>query len=115
VSRMVEFTERYDGARSRRVLAGEGLVTPVREVEVNGERLQPKRDRLALDHPWVLARPELFRCCVMVGDRFDTPGRHRRMLAQAERALTGTTTTRIADRSRPLVLPRPQPHRPVLG
>ena len=42
-------------------MAGEFRVTPVRVFDVDGERLQPGRDRFSPDHAFVVARPELFK------------------------------------------------------
>jgi hypothetical protein len=50
--------------RQRRVMAGEGLVTPRKRLtlEQNGlaETLIPRRDRLAVDHEFVARHPEWF-------------------------------------------------------
>jgi hypothetical protein len=42
---------------------GERLVTPVRAITVDGERIEPVRARFAPAHPWVRQRPECFRPC----------------------------------------------------
>jgi hypothetical protein len=77
-----------DGGRRRRnVLAGEGLVTPVRPLELRedgrDEVLEPGRARLALDHWAVKERPELFQIA-MSGDRMAAT-RLRELLVVAER------------------------------
>jgi hypothetical protein len=69
-----------------RSVEGEGMVEPVREFTVNGERLRPGRSRLSPEHPWVRAMPELFRPA-MRGDRA-TAARMRSLYRAAERALT---------------------------
>lgn len=47
--------------RARRVLAGEGMVTPVRTISLGGsDRLEPGITRLAVDHDLVRKQPELF-------------------------------------------------------
>jgi hypothetical protein len=62
-----------DGGRRRRnVVAGEGLVTPRKPLELRedgrDELLQPGRSRLSPDHWAVKERPELFQIA-MSGDR----------------------------------------------
>jgi hypothetical protein len=49
------------GPRRRRVIAGEGMVTPTKPLIFGHERLWPGRARLALDHELVRRRPEAFR------------------------------------------------------
>jgi hypothetical protein len=77
-----------DGGRRRRnVLAGEGLVTPIRPLELRedgrDEVLEPGRARLAPDHWAVKERPELFHIA-MSGDRMAAT-RLRELLVRAER------------------------------
>jgi hypothetical protein len=76
-----------DGRRPRRVLAGEGMVTPVKPLVLNegdgDERLYPGRDRLAPDHAAVRARPEHFRPA-MKGDKV-TADHLLKLLGRAER------------------------------
>jgi hypothetical protein len=45
----------------RRVIAGEGMVTPTKPLIYGNERLWPGRSRLALVHELVSQRPEDFR------------------------------------------------------
>jgi hypothetical protein len=80
----VEVAGRGD-RRRRNVLAGEGLVTPLRPLELRedgrDEVLQPGRARLAPEHWAVRARPELFYPA-MKGDRA-TATRLRALLVRA--------------------------------
>lgn len=50
------------GRRQKR-RAGEGMVTPTKPIAIDGEVLEPGRDRLSPDHEWVALRPDLFRAC----------------------------------------------------
>jgi hypothetical protein len=55
-------TETASGiTRTRRIIAGETMVTPTREVTIGGERLRPGRDRFSVTHEYVRAHPEMFR------------------------------------------------------
>jgi hypothetical protein len=61
-----EADECRPGPVRRRVLRGDGTVTPRDRLEVTepggpGEVLLPGRSRLVPDHPWVVAQPDLFR------------------------------------------------------
>jgi hypothetical protein len=73
------------GRRRRNVIAGEGLVTPLRPLELHEDGtdavLQPGRDRLAPEHWAVRERPELFYPA-MKGDRA-TATRLRALLVRA--------------------------------
>jgi hypothetical protein len=75
--------------RKRRVAAGEGMVTPAREVTVTyqdgrKEELIPGRTRFDPSHTLVRQRPELFTLCAK-RDRTSAPATFRAMLARAER------------------------------
>ena len=50
-----------DPLRRRRVMAGEGMVTPTKPLILGNERLWPGRSRLSPDHELVRRRPEDFR------------------------------------------------------
>jgi hypothetical protein len=69
----------------RRVMAGEGMVTPVRPLLIDGKQAEPGRERFASDHELVRLRPELFRPCDSRDRR--THEDHRDMLVRAQRSL----------------------------
>lgn len=75
--------------RRRRVIAGEGMMAPVKLVEFKEdgryERLLPGRSRIAPDHWIVRQRPERFK----PADPRDTltARHHRELLERTERAL----------------------------
>jgi hypothetical protein len=84
--------------RKRRM--GDGMLTPVRPLEIRDrytgvEQLHPGRDRVAVDWWGVKRRPELFRLV----NRDDAVGaaRHRELLVRAgrqiKREIAGTTRT----------------------
>jgi hypothetical protein len=77
--------------RRRRVIAGEGMVTPVKllvlETENGLENLHPGRSRLIVNYPFVRQHPELFRPC----DPTDTATRDR-MRAYLARAGPGAAS-----------------------
>ena len=82
----------YEVSGARRVLrvgAGEGMVTPAREVTVTcadgrSEVLVPGLHRFDPSHTLVKQRPELFVLCDR-RDRTNAPARFRELLASAER------------------------------
>jgi hypothetical protein len=45
--------EMTSGRRRRNVMKGEGMVTPVKPLLLDGERIYPPRTRLIWDHPAV--------------------------------------------------------------
>src|SRR6476619_4660907 len=49
--------------RSRRVIAGEGMLTPVRDFTWRGDRWVASRDQVAPDHEVVQEHPERFTAC----------------------------------------------------
>jgi len=60
--------ETSNGARGRRSkFAGEGLVTPIRPMQITcegvRETIRPARDRFCTTHEAVVKRPELFTPC----------------------------------------------------
>jgi hypothetical protein len=81
---VIESANRF-AARARRVIAGEGMLTPVEPLSFDGEALTPGRDRLSPDHPAVSQRPEWFR----PADRkdTDTAARHRATLEREARSI----------------------------
>jgi hypothetical protein len=89
------------------VVGGEGMVTPAREFTVNGEQLQPGRDRFAPHHEFVRARPELFVPCMKTDTRTRDVMRSMYERAEAEllAAPTRTTGTSTASSAGPLRLP----------
>ena len=90
---MTDATELASGRRGRRVVAGERMVTPVKPLNLGGEKLLPGRDRLAPQHPAVRERPEWFRPAAPRD--VSTARSHSRRLERAARAirrrLGGTT------------------------
>jgi hypothetical protein len=77
------------GRRPRRVMAGEGMVTPVEPLLLteNGktEEFLPGGHRFVRDYPLVLKHPEWFEPCDPRD--FDTYRRHRRLLEGTRRRL----------------------------
>jgi hypothetical protein len=76
-------------ARELKVIAGEGMLTVVRETTVTyddgtQEKLVPRRHRFAPEHELVQQRPELFKLCCR-DDRTDTPEVFRQALRSADR------------------------------
>jgi hypothetical protein len=57
------YEEATTKSRRRRTIAGEGMLTPTKELsDIDGQgTLVPKRTRVAIDYPLVRERPELFR------------------------------------------------------
>jgi len=90
-------------ARPRRVIAGETMVTPIDPVRIDGgERLKPRRDRLALGHPFVQTNPELF----IAADPKDTSTRdHLRTWIKRNRQAGGSR------RAAPSITGKPRPQR----
>jgi hypothetical protein len=79
--------------RSLKVIAGEGMVTPVAPMTVryrdgSEERLLPNRHRFAPEHELVTQGPEKFRLCMPKGDRTDAPEQFRAALRAANREVT---------------------------
>jgi hypothetical protein len=83
----------------RRVVAGEGMVTPIRELVITDpdgseDVLSPRRTRLAPDAEIVRERPELFALCCK-NDRTDAPvvfARLRAVARQVSRQLADEPT-----------------------
>jgi hypothetical protein len=108
------------GARRKRRRPGDGMLTPVRPLEIRDpytgvEQLHPGRSRVAVDWWGVKRRPELFRLV----NRDDAVGaaRHRELLVRAgrqiKREITGTTRTSTPSRRGRFRIParRPSPWR----
>jgi hypothetical protein len=86
---MIPRIEESGGERRRRVVEGEGMVTPIRELVITDpdgskEVLTPRRTRLAPEAGIVRERPELFRLCMPEGDRTNAPEVFRQALRAAE-------------------------------
>jgi hypothetical protein len=79
--------ETFDGRRSRHILAGEGMLTPIRPLDVHQdgktETYYPGSFRCSPDWWGVRDYPEKFRVC-MKGDK-STLARHRQLLQLAQR------------------------------
>jgi len=115
---MYELAALGRGARRvrRRVAEGEGMATPQRrlEVKVDGrvEILVPGRSRVHPDHPWVKARPDLFRAAW-------TKDEATRLALEiaghlATRRAAGAPDRPKTDGRKPLRLPQRRPLRRVL-
>ena len=80
--------ETSNGARGRRSkFAGEGLVTPIRPMQITcegvRETIHPTRHRFAAEHEVVVQRPELFTPCNRRDSR--TATELRAMIARSSR------------------------------
>lgn len=82
--------------RRRRVVAGEGMVTPRQRLTIADdgtvETLVPGRDRLSVDHPFVARYPERFELCWSK----DTETRAQ-LRVLVERAHRPTSPSRLGD------------------
>jgi hypothetical protein len=89
---MIPRIEESGGERGRRVVEGEGMVTPIRELVITDpdgseEVLTPRRTRLAPEAEIVRERPELFTLCCK-DDRTDAPVAFRAALRAADREVS---------------------------
>jgi len=101
-------SELASGGRRQKVIAGTGMVTPRRPVELHEdgqkiEELLPGRNRFARNHPLVRERPELFVPC----DPKDaeTFRYHRETAERKLRQLRTTTRTAPSTRRERFRLP----------
>jgi hypothetical protein len=96
---MIPRIEESGGEHGRRVVAGEGMVTPIRELVITDpdgseDVLSPRRTRLAPDAEIVRERPELFALCCK-NDRTDAPVVFaRRSAPRLGRSRTSSPTSR---------------------
>jgi hypothetical protein len=93
--RRLVMVEESGGVRDLKILAGEGMLTPVRPIisRDGKQRYFPKRHRFSVDAELVRERPELFQLCMPKRDRTTARAEFRATLEAAERAVARDLAT----------------------